>query len=369
MASAAPAPGFALLLSADRTTRLQLVGLLISAATYVVYVAIVAMLVALSIVDAGAGAALAASMLVANAGFYAWVRSGRAHGGRDPGLRATQMVVGIVFMYAGYLISGPAAPGLTIIMASHVVYAMFWLPPRRVAQLVAGSLAGLAATMVACATLWPARYPVGIQVATFLFAALVMPTIGLLARRITTMTERLKAQRGELEAALARLQLLATRDELTRTHNRAHMTELVAHQHDEHRRKGEPLALALLDIDHFKRVNDGHGHAAGDEVLRRFAGLTLAHLREQDLLARWGGEEFLLLLPQSTRDEALGVLDRLQQLLHHADPAEMPHRQRVSFSAGITELRPDEAVDHAIERADRAMYRAKEAGRARCVAA
>jgi diguanylate cyclase len=271
-------------------------------------------------------------------------------------------------MFPAYAAVGPAATGLLVVMASHVVYSMFMMKPRQVWLLVGWTMLGLLLTMVVCGHLWPERYRFEVQASGLAYAMLVMPLIAVLAYRITGMTQRLKDQHAELQAALGRLQELATRDELTRTHNRRHMGELLRVQQSQARRLGVPLALALIDIDHFKQVNDQHGHAMGDEVLRGFAAVAQQGLRAADLLGRWGGEEFLVLMPHTGRDEALRAMDRLQQRLAEEAGTALPAGLSVSFSAGVTEVGPDETPEAAIERADQAMYRAKTRGRRRCEA-
>lgn len=359
---------FPSLLGEDETMRAQVAAVLFSSATYVVYGGISAAQVAMGLMAPVVAWALVAFGVSVNLVFYALVRSGRVTNGRDPGLARTQLVVGILLMYAGYASVGPAATGLLVVMASHVVYSMFSMTPRQVWQLVGATLAGLAVTMVACGLLWPARYDTAVQVSGLLYALLVMPLIALLAYRVTAMTQRLKSQHADLQAAMARLQELATRDELTRTHNRRHMGELLAQQQAQHRRLGGAMSIALIDIDLFKSVNDRHGHAVGDEVLRSFARLVQQHLRVHDQLGRWGGEEFLLLMPHTPRDDAVRALERLLEHLVRVSPQVMPQGLAITFSAGIAEVSAQESVDAAIERADQAMYRAKGAGRARCLA-
>lgn len=361
---ARPAPSQPWLLGRDRAVRLQVMAVLFSASTYLLYAGISAALVRMELMAPAAALALALASLLVNLLFYGLVRSGRVAGGRDPGLARTQLVVGILFMYAGYAAAGPAATAVLVVMASHVVYAMFSMTPRQVWQLVLLSIAGLALTMLACGLLWPERHPAPVQLAGLLYAALVLPLIAQLADKVTTMTTRLKSQRRELEAALARLQELATRDELTLAHNRRHMLALLQQQQAQHRRQGQPLALALIDLDLFKAINDRHGHAVGDQVLCSFARLAQAQLREGDELARWGGEEFLVLMPRTRRAEARQVMDRLQQQLASQAAACMPLGLGLSFSAGVTELEADEPLAAAVERADQAMYRAKASGRA-----
>lgn len=161
------------------------------------------------------------------------------------------------------------------------------------------------------------------------------------------------------------LHLLATRDELTRVHNRRHISVLLEQQRAQHARSGLPLCISLLDIDRFKSINDRHGHATGDAVLQRFATVIAQTLREADLLGRWGGEEFLLALPATSADQAEQVLGRIRQALKAADFTDLGSDLSPSFSAGLVVFGPDEPVCAAIERADRAMYRAKSAGRNR----
>lgn len=365
-AQPAPTPPPSWLLGRNPLVREQTYGVLFSAATYVVYGLIGAVQSAMGLVHWPVMAWLVATGLLVNAVFYGLVRSGRVAGGFDPGLRRTQLLVGVVLMYPAYMVLGPASSGLLVVTASHVVYSMFTMTPRQVWQLVGFILVGLAITMGVSHHLWPDRHPLAVQVSSMLYALLVLPLIAVLAHRITGMTQRLKQQHADLQAALGRLQELATRDELTRTHNRRHMGELMRAQQSLHGRSGQPLALCLLDLDLFKQVNDRHGHAAGDDVLRGFAQVARDALRASDLLGRWGGEEFLVLMPATSREDAIATLQRLQQCLTARAAEVMPHGLLVTFSGGVTLLAADEPADAAVERADQAMYRAKTRGRARC---
>jgi diguanylate cyclase (GGDEF)-like protein len=127
-------------------------------------------------------------------------------------------------------------------------------------------------------------------------------------------------------------------------------------------RVDEEMAVVFVDIDHFKQVNDRHGHDAGDEVLRRFATVVRHVVRSSDKLVRWGGEEFLLLCPDTTRDHATTMAEKLRAAL----PAQVwPHGLRVTSSFGVTSLKPDEDIGTAIKRADGALYVAKANGRNR----
>jgi diguanylate cyclase (GGDEF)-like protein len=364
---APPALKAAWLMGRDPVLRQQVWGVLFSSATYLLYGLITVVQVQFGFLSSRQAWILFAGSVVLNAVFYALVRSGWSARTADPGLARTQLLLGVGVMFIAYPFLGPAAPTMVIVMSSHIVYSMFGMPPRAVWRLVAASLAALAVTMVACHLAMPERYPVGTQLSAFLYALLVVPLIALLAGRVSAMTLRLQRQQEQLQQALAEVQALANRDELTRVHNRHHMTGLLGEQRRAHQQARKAMSLALIDIDHFKRINDLQGHNIGDQVLRRFAALAQEQLRLTDLVARWGGEEFLIGLPHTTRSDALEVIERLQRAL--ADPARagMPAGLAVSFSAGVTEMRDDETLEAAIERADQAMYAAKRSGRARCV--
>jgi len=191
---------------------------------------------------------------------------------------------------------------------------------------------------------------------------LLMAGAGFVAYRNATERRRLLLLVGE---KTRELQELATRDELTRVHNRRHMGELLEQQRSQHARNGAPMCIALLDIDLFKSINDRFGHAAGDAVLVRFADIVRQTLRGVDLLGRWGGEEFLVAFPQTSLDDAERALNRIQQALAEVVFTNPASPFQVSFSGGLVLLGPDETVSAAVERADQAMYRAKATGRNR----
>jgi diguanylate cyclase (GGDEF)-like protein len=153
---------------------------------------------------------------------------------------------------------------------------------------------------------------------------------------------------------------LATKDSLTGIHNRHMFTELFSKELSQLKRQATKLSLMMIDLDHFKQVNDTYGHNIGDMVLKQFSALVIASVREADLFARWGGEEFVLLLRNAGCDEAYGVSEKIHSLLK----IELFEGVgRVTCSIGITEILSDDTLSCAIGRADNAMYAAKEEGR------
>lgn len=166
---------------------------------------------------------------------------------------------------------------------------------------------------------------------------------------------------------LERLSQAATTDPLTGLPNRRALLETAPRMLAQARRDGRPIAVAMLDIDNFKRINDVHGHPEGDHVLREIASLLRTGLRACDLVCRWGGEEFALVLPACTPAQAKARLDRLRMATDSIDWAGSPGS--ISFSAGVAAHEGCENVEHVLRRADAALYQAKASGRDQVVLA
>jgi len=172
----------------------------------------------------------------------------------------------------------------------------------------------------------------------------------------------------ELEGELRRLSDEVSTDALTQVANRRGLLQAFEAERARAQRDGAMLAVGLIDIDNFKKLNDSLGHAAGDEALKVLAARTRENLRPTDHVARFGGEEFVVLLPGSSCDEGQQLLTRLQRQLSASLFMHDGREVFVTFSAGVTALRAGESLDIALERADRALYEAKRTGKNRtCV--
>jgi len=169
----------------------------------------------------------------------------------------------------------------------------------------------------------------------------------------------------ELEGELRRLSDEVSTDALTQVANRRGLLQAFEAESSRVQRDGVALAVGLLDIDNFKKLNDSLGHAAGDEALKALAANVKQSLRPSDHVARFGGEEFVVLLAGTTCDEAQALLSRLQRQLSASLFMHEGREVFVTFSAGVTAFRSGEALDAALERSDRALYEAKRAGRNR----
>ncbi|QCY13796.1 GGDEF domain-containing protein [Pseudomonas sp. MPC6] len=157
----------------------------------------------------------------------------------------------------------------------------------------------------------------------------------------------------------------ALRDPLTDTGNRIAMDQTLQREIEMSRQHLQPLSLLMLDIDHFKHVNDNHGHSAGDEVLKAVAGSIKHQLRNVDMVFRFGGEEFLILLSNTGREAAAMVGERLRFAAQEQDYAADGKSIELTVSLGCSTLLPGESADSLLRRADNALYVAKRAGRNR----
>lgn len=183
---------------------------------------------------------------------------------------------------------------------------------------------------------------------------------------------RLHARRLLLEADFKEREALlqrATRDGLTGLWNRSTILEILTREIAQWQRTGLPLAVALLDVDHFKRVNDTHGHLAGDDVLRQLSGRVTEALRQSDWIGRYGGEELLAVLPGLTPEEATAPVERLRECVAERSFSTRGQTIPVTLSVGLAWHRPGDTMETLIANADAALYEAKRAGRNRVVVA
>jgi diguanylate cyclase (GGDEF)-like protein len=174
---------------------------------------------------------------------------------------------------------------------------------------------------------------------------------------------------AELERTRQQLTVLATHDDLTGVHNRRHFMTVAQREWDRARRYGTPAALLLIDADHFKRVNDTHGHLCGDELLRAIAKTVGDSLRQPDVLARFGGEELIVFLPHT---DPLGAVDVAERIRERVQALSVPWQSATvstTVSIGVAPMRSElPSLDWFIHEADTALYAAKSAGR-NCVRA
>ncbi|WP_417781241.1 diguanylate cyclase [Stutzerimonas xanthomarina] len=170
--------------------------------------------------------------------------------------------------------------------------------------------------------------------------------------------------RRQLQTANQELQRLSSTDRLTGLFNRGHWEEMLRQDYARHRRYERNAALVMFDIDHFKKINDSYGHQAGDAVIQQTAELVRQSMRDADIAGRYGGEEFVVLLPDTDSEGALTFAERLRQSIEAHEVVHDGHSIRFTVSLGIADLsEPTSGYAQLIERADNALYSSKAAGR------
>ena len=299
--------------------------------------------------------------------FFVLVRFSQALGIAPRHLAVAQALFAFVCTIGAYAVFAEVRGALLMIMLVVMVFCTFSMRPRATLGLCGTAVALLGAGMAVLVWRDPATFPPRVELLHFSLASCCLFAVTLLTGEMSKLRTSLKAQKQDLQAALAQIRILATVDELTCLANRRYMNEVLAR---EERRLGgpnQPLCIALLDIDFFKNVNDQFGHDGGDTVLRTFAAAARAELRTGDLLARWGGEEFLLMLPDTSVTDALPVLKRMANSVRAVKVPGVDMERDLTFSAGLVQRERDEPFADTINRADRAMYAAKGSGRDKVV--
>lgn len=302
---------------------------------------------------------------------YAAIRSGWSRRFKDPALTLAQILYAITCCAAAFVIAGPAR-GVTLpILAIILMFGIFGLTTRQMLGVLVYSLVafGVASGMVAARD--EPDYPTVVAAAYVGMVVMVLLSSTFLTTRVQSTREHLRRQRAELAQALEQIRQLATHDDLTGLLNRRAMLDRMQLEQRRSLRSGSPLLIAQLDIDHFKVVNDTHGHATGDLVLQSFADTVRRNVRDTDVLARWGGEEFVLLLCDTPAADAVALMERLRQAVQ-AMQVPVPQGDgpiTVTVSIGLARHTPADPLAGTLERADRALYAAKAGGRNRVVPA
>jgi diguanylate cyclase (GGDEF)-like protein len=305
-----------------------------------------------------------ALLCMANAALFVLViRSGLNLRFALPSMALPQAISAQTLIAMSYAFIGVTHPSTLALLAMVMVFGMFEMNTKRVWVLLSYTIVLMAVTIGWCTLTKPETYPARIESIHFVVMAVVLISISTLSVQLGNMRRRVRRQKVELESALEQIRMVATHDELTGLPNRRHMIALLAEHAARQARGGLPFSVALADIDHFKSVNDRFGHRVGDEALKCFAQQARLHLRNTDIAGRWGGEEFLLVLPASPPGDPNIGIERLRGALAVAQASPGAPHLRIAFSTGLTRYIEGESIDDLVERADKALYLAKSEGR------
>jgi len=284
---------------------------------------------------------------------------------------AVFQVAGHVAIQLGFLLAAPQI-GYAFLNVLFLIFGVgaLRMTPRQAA--IAWTLTAMAVLQIFLLTQAPIGMPVATapeRVAAGLCFVLTIGQCAFVGLYGDAMRKRLYRRGVELSEANKRIEELAELDELTGSFNRRCIMRMLDDARARAHRKKTPCSIALIDLDWFKLINDTYGHPTGDEVLRTFAITVFANIRNIDRFGRYGGEEFLLVLPDTPEDEALKLLDRLRAIVADLDWSAFSPGLQVTLSAGVAMLRPHENPDTFLARADSALYVAKARGRNRIVGA
>ena len=244
------------------------------------------------------------------------------------------------------------------------LFGIFRLDTVRMLTMCLFAAAGYGMVIVLLIQRRPEALDVQLEVMRWATVTAMLAWFSVMGGYISRMRKELSQSRRDLESALQTIRGMTVQDELTGIPNRRFLRNALRQLQALSVRSGEPFCLGVADIDFFKNINDTLGHAAGDAVLRYFAESASRALRVSDQFGRYGGEEFMLLMPQTTLPEAMKGAERLRQ---YCESLRYPVDDNlcVTLSIGIAQYRIGEDVEETLKRADRALYRAKGEGRNR----
>jgi diguanylate cyclase (GGDEF)-like protein len=306
----------------------------------------------------GVGAAILCAL------FYAAVGSGWSLRFRDPSLTTEQIIIGTAMQLAVVALAPQIAFPYLANLFTVFAFGVLQLTVRQFVLVWVLGVTGTGIVLYAVADHigFPPAAPFALLLAWLYFATILGRCL-ILSVYAQGLRARLADSHRKLAASLEQIQELVHHDELTKVFNRRHLIDQLDQEKARAERSGIPFSVAILDLDHFKSINDTLGHLAGDEVLKGFTALVEDAMREIDTFGRYGGEEFLIILTATPREHAVPAIERIRAAAAAKEWNAIAPGLQVTFSAGVAVFRQDETIEQLLHRADAALYEAKRAGR------
>lgn len=353
----------------DRRQRTRAKRILLGSVTYALWLAIDVYLYNMGLLRVGPLWLLSYFILIVlgNAAFLMAVIRGWNLRFADPGMTLPQIAMGLFW---GMVLLAEATPethgGLLLLFVTSFFFGVFRLTTRQFLGLTALTAAAYGGIIIAE---WHNLTPEmrRIEVSQWIFLSLVLFWMSFMGGYVARL-------RANLRNAMRKIERLANQDDLTGTYNRRSITTALSAAIHYARQSGSPLSVCMLDLDHFKNVNDRHGHLVGDEVLRQFVTRVESCLRTADHvqatpgghdepLGRFGGEEFLVILPGTDLEGARHAAERIRRVISDNPFDTSDGEICVTVSIGITSFRSSDSADDLLGRCDDALYQSKHAGR------
>lgn len=318
----------------------------------------------------------ALAVILLNVVFFALIRTDYNLRYSDPSMTFAQIVVSIVPpMYVMYFLDSGQARSVFLYLG--IVPALYGILALNTRQFMKVAIWYVIVFVIMIGMLALNRSHVldaSLELIQLVALILVMTQMAWIGGYINKLRFKLRKRNHELQStteklgvALEQIGELARRDELTGLYNRRHLFEVLDQECNRVSRKHEPFSVCIADIDFFKQVNDTHGHQVGDKVLRKVAKELNDSLRNIDCIGRYGGEEFLVILPQTALAGAIIKAERIRQQVENLTFTSEGEIFKVTLSIGLAEHKLGERTDDTILRADKALYRAKDSGRNKTV--
>jgi diguanylate cyclase len=282
----------------------------------------------------------------------------------DPSLTAPQMLASSLTMVYVMHNAGAARGIFLIVILMVFVFGVFRLQSREFLQIAVIVLMAYVALVWPVITATERSSDNNLAVLYGIVLLVVLPWFAMMGAYIGRLRHQLSRSVVDLEYS----QAIAVRDDLTGAYNRRYLMSALHKEKNRSDRSGEPFSVCMIDIDYFKRVNDSKGHLIGDEVLRQLTLAIQPNVRTIDFFGRFGGEEFLLILSETSLAGACIDAERVRQKIEQCRLLESDPSFRITISIGVTQYRPTEDITSTLDRADRALYAAKAGGRNRVVA-
>jgi diguanylate cyclase len=313
---------------------------------------------------------------VINLLFFVLLRSGYNLRFADPSLTMPQMIVATLWVMLLVMLAPEVRGTLLLLYVVIFLFGIFRLRRRQYLGLTGFAIAGYGLIILRNAYTGAHREPLPLELLQYAVLVTTLIWLAFFGSYVGWLRDTVAKRNRELAEALKRNRELAIHDDLTGVFNRRHILEILEQERTRALRTGRGFGVCLMDIDHFKDINDRHGHLAGDEILREFADRVAGEIREldrmgrdgiseQETFGRYGGEEFLLVLPETDAEgtRICGERIRTRIAIEHfkSETAEAD----ITVSIGITIYRPGEHIRETLARADQALYQAKHNGRNR----
>jgi len=335
-----------------------------TAASYAVDTLFLVLFAAAGTIGGAVAIAYGAAAAVICAAVYAATASGLNLRARDPNLTVPLMVIAVAMQFGVVAVAPQIAFPYLANVFTVFAFGVIWMSLRQAVAVWAVGALALGGLFYAVGDRFAVPMATSYErLLVWLYFSIILGRCLALSLQANELRRRVAEGRVKLTESLEQMRQLASHDELTRTLNRRSLMAHLEQERSRAERGGTPFSVALLDLDHFKQVNDAYGHAVGDDVLRAFAKTAHGAMRDSDAFGRYGGEEFMFIFGATPPAAAQVGVERVRAVFAKRDWDAFAPGLRVTVSGGMAGYRAGESIAQLIGRADAALYEAKAAGR------